>query len=399
MRFLVFILFVLTAGAAFADEKVDNKTTLFAAADISSSTKELVKRWYLIGVDAWGSHGPTEIYVVGSSFDAAKELEDAFCERRKKLNRNWDVRHDCANKHHKIFRHMPEEGGAYVSSYIRPNLTYDFYTLTMGSSRPYPDEEDYKQTILHEYWHIYQHSKISDECTTDRRDKCERDKKLTGNYEKTPWVHEGSANYMGLLEYSRHVGSLRDMRRQMFRYKDRSFNNYFSSSQKLNEFTYDYERRLAYDIGTWFVAYLVYREGETALKDAFYGDLDKYGFERSFERNFGKSTEDYISEFTAFIAKNRNNKKELNKLFHRSLMDRDHRVNLETKKAFASLSLCQRKALQSHFAKEGFYKSSIDGLWGKNTKAAFDKSLSSNKLDQIDEGNLAIAYGLEDKCD
>ena len=51
----------------------------------------------------------------------------------------------------------------------------------MGNSRPYPDEEDYKQTILHEYWHIYQHSKITDECTTDSRDKCERDKKLTGN--------------------------------------------------------------------------------------------------------------------------------------------------------------------------------------------------------------------------
>ena len=399
MRLLVIILFVFNAGTAFASEKVDINTTLFAAADVSRSTRELVKKWYLIGVDAWGSHGPTEIYVVGTGFDAAKDLEDAFCERRKKLNPNWDVRHDCANKHHKIFRHMPEEGGAYVGSYIRPNLTYDFYTLTMGSSRPFPDEEDYKQTILHEYWHIYQHSKISDECTTDRRKKCERDKKLTGNYKKTPWIHEGSANYMGLLEYSRHVGSLRDMHRQMFRYKDRSFNNYFSSSQKLNEFTYDYERRLAYDIGTWFVAYLVYREGEAALKDAFYGDLDKYGFERSFGRNFGKSADAYLAEFNEFLYNNKNNQRELNKLFHKSLLDRANLNTLDTKKAFASLSLCQRKALQSHFAKEGFYKSSIDGLWGKKTKAAFDRSLSSNKLDQIKEDNLIIAYGLENKCD
>lgn len=408
MRLLVFILCIVSADAAFLctvsadaafpDEKIDKNAVIFAAADVPKSTKELVKSWYSIGVDAWGSYGPTEIYVVGNRLDAAKDLEDAFCQRRKKLNRNWDVRHDCANERHKIFRHMPEEGGAYVSSYIRPNLTYDFYTLTMGSSRPYPDEEDYKQTILHEYWHIYQHSKITDECTTDSRDKCERDKKLTGNYEKTPWIHEGSANYMGLLEYSRHVGSLRDMRRQMFRYKDRSFNKYFSSSQKLNEFTYDYERRLAYDIGTWFVAYLVYREGETSLKEAFYDDLDQYGFERSFKRSFGKSTNAYIAEFNEFISLNKNNKRELGKLFHKSLLDRANRNTLDTKKAFASLSLCERKALQTRFAKEGFYKSSIDGLWGENTKAAFDRSLTLNKLGKIKEDDLLIAYGLENKC-
>ena len=398
MRFLAFILCILTANAAFCGDKIDKNTVLFAAADVPNSTLDIVKTWYRIGVDAWGSYGPTEIYVVGNSLDAATDLEDAFCERRKKLNRNWDVRHDCANERHKIFRHMPEEGGAYVSSYIRPNLTYDFYTLTMGSSRPYPDEEDYKQTILHEYWHIYQHSKITDECTTDSRDKCKRDKKLTGNYEKTPWVHEGSANYMGLLEYSRQVGSLRDMRRQMFRYKDRSFKNYFSSSQKLNEFTYDNERRLAYDIGTWFVAFLVHREGEAALKDAFYNDLDQYGFEGSFKRNFGKSADAYIAEFNEFISKHKNNKRELGKLFQNSLLDRANVSILDTKKAFATLNLCQRKALQTRFATEGFYKSTIDGLWGKNTKVAFDRSLTFNKLEQIKEDDLLVAYGLENKC-
>ena len=215
---------------------------------------------------------------------------------------------------------------------------------------------------MHEYWHIYQHSKIKGECTTDSRDKCERDKKLTGNYEKTPWIHEGSANYIGLLGYSLHIGSLRDMHRQVFRYKDRSFKNYFSSLQKLNEFTYDYERRLVYDIGTWFVAYLVYRESETALKDAFYDDLDQYGFERSFKRNFGKSADAYIAEFNEFISQNKNNKRELGELFHKSQLDRANGNTLDIKQAFASLRVCERKALQNRFSKEGFYKSSIDGL-------------------------------------
>ena len=188
------------------------------------------------------------------------------------------------------------------------------------------------------------------------------------------------------------------MRRQMFRYKDRSFKNYFSSSQKLNEFTYDNERRLAYDIGTWFVAYVVHHEGEAALKDAFYNDLDRYGFEGSFKRNFGKSANVYIVEFNEFISKNKNNKRELGKLFQKSLLNRANLNSLDSKKAFGSLSMCQRKALQTHFAKEGFYKSTIDGLWGKNTKAAFDRSLTSNKLEQIKEDELMVAYGLENKC-
>jgi len=92
------------------------------------------------------------------------------------------------------------------------------------------------------------------------------------------------------------------------------------------------------------------------------------------------------------------NKRELDKLFDKSLLNRANLNTLDTKKAFASLSLCQRKSLQTRFAKEGFYKSSIDGLWGKNTKTAFDRSLTLNKLDQIKKDDLIIAYGLENKC-
>ena len=65
MRFLVFIFCIVSAGAAFSDEKIDKNAVIFAAADVPNSTKELVKSWYRIGVDAWGSYGPTEIYVVG----------------------------------------------------------------------------------------------------------------------------------------------------------------------------------------------------------------------------------------------------------------------------------------------------------------------------------------------
>ena len=84
MRLLVFILCIVSADAAFLctvsadaafpDEKIDKNAVIFAAADVPKSTKELVKSWYSIGVDAWGSYGPIEIYVVGNRLDAAAPM-------------------------------------------------------------------------------------------------------------------------------------------------------------------------------------------------------------------------------------------------------------------------------------------------------------------------------------
>lgn len=96
---------------------------------------------------------------------------------------------------------------------------------------------------------------------------------------------------------------------------------------KLNEFTYKNGRRLAYDIGTWFVAFLIHNEGESTLKDGFYGDLDKYGFVKSFERNFGKSPSAYILEFNTFLENNRNNTKAFENLLQNALLVRGNEAN------------------------------------------------------------------------
>lgn len=40
---------------------------------------------------------------------------------------------------------------------------------------------------------------------------------------------------------------------------------------------------------------LVHREGEAALKEAFYDDLNQHSFELSFARSFGKSTNAHIA--------------------------------------------------------------------------------------------------------
>ena len=83
---------MLFVGLLCNAKEVNDNTTIFSASDVSASTEQLVIKWYGIGVDVWGSYGPSEIYVVGESYEAALELEEAFCDRRKKLNKNWDVR-------------------------------------------------------------------------------------------------------------------------------------------------------------------------------------------------------------------------------------------------------------------------------------------------------------------
>jgi hypothetical protein len=44
-----------------------------------------------------------------------------------------------------------------------------------------------------------------------------------------------------------------------------------TGTKKVNEFTYNDE--YAYDIGTWFIAYLVNHEGETAVRVNLWDDL------------------------------------------------------------------------------------------------------------------------------
>lgn len=313
---LALVLFATPAWAQTWGEPYDGAPDVYATPDVSPETVELVQDWTDVAARAWGRWGPLEIYVIGTDEAAARALEDDFCKRHKALDDNWDLRHDCANENYKIFRHMVTEGGASVSTYRKTHLTYDFFTLKMGSLRPYPDEEDYKQTVLHEYWHVYQSSKVSDRRSDDRRVKKIRNEKLTGDVEKRPWLHEGSATFMALLLYSDEVGSKTDMRRQMLRYGKRSFSNYLKSSMALDSFTYEGEgRRLAYDIGAWFTAYLVHHEGVEALKDGFYGDLDALGFKASFEKNFGKSPKAYIAEFNDFLQQNRQNQAALTALF------------------------------------------------------------------------------------
>lgn len=276
---------------------------VFAASDVSQETVNLTLEWYEIGSIAWGNYGPIEIYIIGENLSAAEELEDEYCERHKALDDNWKEEWDCANANYQIFTQYVEEGGAAVGTFMKAHTEYDFSTLIMSAKYPGPDEEDYKPVMLHEYFHIYQHAHIQDKCTDDSRDVCLRDDKMGGK--NKPWFSEGGAEFMGQSLYAQQSG-VRDnyLREVMERKLDHSLDGYKAQDVRLDNLTYQSDVNV-YDVGAWFIAFLIHNEGESAFLEGFYGDLEELGFDASFEKNFNSTRDSYLEDFELFLDQSR----------------------------------------------------------------------------------------------
>jgi hypothetical protein len=272
---------------------------VFAASDVSQSTIDLTKYWYQVATEAWGNYGPVEIYIVGSDMEAAKALEEDYCNNHKGLDANWNETWECANENYQIFTRYVTDGNAGVSTFKRTYLDYDFLALTMSAKYPGPEEEDYKPVVLHEYFHVYQHAHISDECGSDSRESCGRDDKLGGK--NKPWLTEGGAEFMAQYLYSRQPGVEKGYLKERMKWKlEGSLDSYKAQSKRLEELTYD-DKGYAYDIGAWFVAYLIHQGGEQKFVVDFYEVLDGLGFEDAFLTTFGKTRRDYVDEFNEFL--------------------------------------------------------------------------------------------------
>ena len=55
----------------------------FAADDVPQSHIELTKHWYEVASNEWGNFGPLEFWIVGSDVEAAKRLDERYCNIRK----------------------------------------------------------------------------------------------------------------------------------------------------------------------------------------------------------------------------------------------------------------------------------------------------------------------------
>ena len=55
--------------------------------------------------------------------------------------------------------------------------------------------------------------------------------------------------------------------------------------------------RIAYDLGAWFIAFIINKTGEEAYRVNFFKDLNAKGFVGAFVKNFGASSNDLLDEF------------------------------------------------------------------------------------------------------
>ena len=278
---------------------------IYAAPDVTQQHIDITLEWVKKGIEFWGSYGPLELWIVGDTYEGAIALDNLWCDVRTQKDPKWNTEWDCANGDPygsgdgwSPFYRCVDEGCSAVSTYIQSNLDYWFNIITMSSKYPGPEEEDYKKVVLHEYFHVYQHGHISDpddDTDGDWRTSI-RNLKMDGSLEQRPWFAEGSAEYMGQYWYSLQPGVDDNYFSQVMSWKAETLSTYLEDGRSMRDIGFDAPFEI-YDLGTWFIAYIISQTSEETVRVNFYKDLDTLGFEASFEKNFGKSSDAMIAEF------------------------------------------------------------------------------------------------------
>ena len=298
------------SGKEFLWGVVKEKLEVYAAPDVSQEHIDLTVKWVNKGIALWGNHGPLEIWIVGKSPEAAIELDKKWCEIRFLKDVTWNKVWDCANGDPygsgdgwSPFYKCVANGCSSVSSYIKDYLGYYFNIITMSSKYPGPEEESYKKVVLHEYFHVVQHAKLAVTSIDDKDGNwrtSNRNVYFSGDEVQVPFLMEGGAEYMGQYWYSKQpdidVGYLK----KEMKLKAQQLQPYLNDGRSLRVLGYN-EDFGVYAVATWFVAYLIHNTSEQKFRIDFWGQLTSLGFEEAFRTTFGKSADEMIQEFNAWI--------------------------------------------------------------------------------------------------
>ena len=292
--------------------KVTSCFEVYAAPDVTQQHIDVSVEWMNKGIELWGNYGPAELWIVGKSNDGARALDDIWCDVRVEKDPTWDTEWDCLNGDPygsgdgwSQFHTCPDQGCSFVSMYNEDDLGYYFSSITMSTKYPGPEEEDYKKVILHEYFHIYQGAQISTPNIDDgdgNNRTSNRNYIEYADYVQRPWIKEGGAEYMATYWYSKQSGVSEGYLEERMRWKAESLPGYLSDGRSMREIGYDNDGWNIYDVGTWFVAYIINQTSEETFRIDFYSELEELGFEAAFEKHFGKSADAMIEEFNAWAS-------------------------------------------------------------------------------------------------
>jgi len=265
-------------------KETGTKAEFYATTDVENSHIDLTKKWHEIASNAWGNFGPLEFWLIGKSEDAAGKLDEDYCALRKHKSPSIPIEH-CLNRGHNFVTYS-KEGNAGLNLRRNEDEEWSGFIITMASKNPSPQEDDYKSVVLHEYFHVYQHAHI--------RTRNESEREQMG--QKNPWWLEGGAEYMAQLLYSKQDGVRDGYLKEVMQWKLESIKD-LKEGQRIDQIPYGPDARVAYDLGAWFIAFIISKTSEEAYRVGFFKDLNDEGFEGSFMKNFGASSIDLLKEF------------------------------------------------------------------------------------------------------
>jgi len=265
---------------------------VYFTSDIPQSQIDTLMSAYNTSSGVWGNYGPLEFWIVGTDWDAAYELDKQYCSLRTEKDASISSGDEqyCLERGHNMTSYV-EDGGAGLNTRRSNYEDYSVFVVTFASKYPYPDETDYTVVAYHEYFHVYQQAHIF------TKDHDERDELMGGN----PYWAEGGAEYLAQLLYSRQDGVDSNYLKDRMTWKMEAKND-LQNNESIVDIPYGPRGHIAYDLGSWYVAYIINQTSEDAYLNGFYDDLNELGWEGSFVENFGMSSEQMLSDFEDFLA-------------------------------------------------------------------------------------------------
>ena len=312
----------------------DNREIIyFIAESVSNEHQEMLKAWVAISEELYFTQPNVvienlyPIYLVQldkNNPESALALEPVYCEfleeEHKKLfiQDGYDSSRcgDNEDSREEYERNglFVEPNGGVAGSAISSIPQRDGYNLFISRTHDLPQHASSMGYVtLHEMFHIFQTSHYS-------TDSYDGQRMLNGRFsgdnpeDDVPWWNEGAAVYFSYIDYARTINDMSWFKDQMYcallcekdRYGNKSRLEIFKESGvKLNNITFSgnpepVDKQIAYEIGAWFIAYLVNEHGEDKILD-IYSLYEEFGFEKSFEMQFGKDYRTYLNEFYEFL--------------------------------------------------------------------------------------------------
>ena len=329
-----------STSATPSDEQIsttsssDNREIIyFIAESVSNEHQEMLKEWVAISEELYFTQPNVvienlyPIYLVQldkNNPESALALEPVYCEfleeEHKKLfiQDGYDSSRcgDNEDSREEYERNglFVEPNGGVAGSAISSIPQRDGYNLFISRTHDLPEHASSMGYVtLHEMFHIFQTSHYS-------TDSYDGQRMLNGRFsgdnpeDDVPWWNEGAAVYFSYIDYARTINDMSWFKDQMYcallcekdRYGNKSRLEIFKESGvKLNNITFSgnpepVDKQIAYEIGAWFIAYLVNEHGEDKILD-IYSLYEEFGFEKSFEMQFGKDYRTYLNEFYEFL--------------------------------------------------------------------------------------------------